>query len=289
MGKSSFASFPRQPRSLLASGLFLLLFTAVVAAAAMTQNSNNHHQNQKRNMPITTTTRTATKPRILCLHGLGQSGTIFSNKIGGARRKLARHFELDFLDGPVTLPILQEQDQEEQEGEKGRGIGGPAQGGYGWWVRDERGQHVGVEAPFEYIRKYTQGKEQYDALLGFSQGGLLATALALSGDMPTIKAVVTAGAPHVQDTFDVALARALQQSNDSLPVVVEQGKAIPKLHFAGETDAVIPVERVERLSQEGGNGTILLHEKGHLFPTKAEQVNAMVAFLEQHLLADTTA
>ncbi len=197
------------------------------------------------------------KPRILCLHGLSQSASTFSNKIGGARRKLSRFYELDFLDGPITY------------GE-----------GRGWWIRNEHGQQVGVETPFEYIRNHIQDNH-YDAILGFSQGGLLATALALSGDVPNLKAIVTAGAPHVEETFQVAFKRAPDD------ITIQTGRAIPKLHFAGETDTIIPVERVEKLSHEGGNGKLVLHEKGHLFPTKASDVNEMMDFLDRHLLSST--
>lgn len=263
--------------------LFAVLSFPTIGEAMSQQNQNYKHpraasESQGSMMPMTT------KPRILCLHGLSQSGAIFSNKIGGARRKLTRQFELDFLDGPVSLQVEGRSVNEDDVQAPGGGSGG---GGsyYGWWTRNEHGQHVGVEATFEYIRQYILTQQDYDAVLGFSQGGLLATALALSGDMPSLKAVVTAGAPHVDDALDVALARGTQrQEENGGGWTVETGKAIPKLHFAGETDAIIPVDRVERLSSEGGNGTVLLHEKGHLFPTKAAQVNAMMEFLEQHLL-----
>ena len=44
-----------------------------------------------------------TKPRILCLHGKAQTAESFPKKIGGARRKLERAFDLTFLDGPIDL------------------------------------------------------------------------------------------------------------------------------------------------------------------------------------------
>jgi Serine hydrolase (FSH1) len=49
------------------------------------------------------TTTTTRMKRILCLHGKFQSGAIMSNKIAGARRKLARVYQLDFLNGPILL------------------------------------------------------------------------------------------------------------------------------------------------------------------------------------------
>jgi len=118
----------------------------------------------------------------------------------------------------------------------------------------------------------------------------LATALALSGDFPKLRAVVTAGAPHVDDTFEIARQRALKKDEQSPAAdgqtTWESGQTIPKLHFAGETDTIIAVERVEKLCEVGGNGKLLLHEKGHLFPTKADSVNAMIDFLEEHLLKE---
>ena len=88
------------------------------------------------------------KPRILCLHGRYQSGSIFRNKIAGARRKLEREYELHFLDGPILL------NEEEKV--------------YGWWNRDENGKHTLVEEAFEYVIEQTKA-EQYDAIIGFSQ------------------------------------------------------------------------------------------------------------------------
>jgi len=203
----------------------------------------------------------ARKPRILCLHGLTQSGASFSDKIGGARRKLTRFYDLDFLDGPYPA-----QDFEGNES------------GLGWWARDDMGRHVGVEKTFEYVHDYTKGKH-YDAILGFSQGGLLATALALSGDVSgDIKAVVTAGAPYRKDAFEVALARAAASATKV------DGKTIPKFHFAAYSDLTVPVKWVEDLSEAGGNGQIVLHEKGHMFPTQASLVGQMMDFLALHVL-----
>lgn len=211
--------------------------------------------------PMTQTTSPPTMKRILCLHGKSQSGSVLSNKIAGARRKLSRVYELDFLDAPI---------EEDADGQQ-----------LAWWLRDEKGQDILVENAFEYVLKQTEGK-QYDALLGFSQGGLLATALVFTGKFHHVKAVVTAGAPYVPAPFQVA--KHLAQNDDS---IIAMGKEIPKLHFAGETDIMIPVERVRMLCEEGGNGELVIHDKGHLFPTKAESVNRMMAFLEASLSGET--
>jgi hypothetical protein len=46
---------------------------------------------------------------------------------------------------------------------------------------------------------------------------------------------------------------------------------------------MIPVESVNQLCEVGGNGEVVVHEKGHLFPTKAVHVNYMLEFLEKSL------
>eukprot|EP00980_Cylindrotheca_fusiformis_P009446 scaffold2068_cov96-Cylindrotheca_fusiformis.AAC.2 len=210
---------------------------------------------------MTTSSPPKAMKRILCLHGKSQSGTVLANKIAGARRKLARVYELDFLDAPV---------EEDSSGEQ-----------LAWWILDDQRQEILVDKAFEYVIRQTEGK-QYDALLGFSQGGLLATALALSGKMPEIQAVVTAGAPYRQLPFDIALSLASETET-------AEGKAIPKLHFAGETDAMIPVQSVYQLCEAGGNGEVVVHDKGHLFPTKAVHVNYMMEFLEKSLASESEA
>jgi len=211
------------------------------------------------------------KPRILCLHGKSQSGAILSNKIKGATRKLTRVYDLDFLDGPILEAPKAREGAEDQ----------PQQ--YAWWIRNEQGRDILMHECFEYVLAQIKD-QQYDAILGFSQGGLLATALVSSGKMPGVKAVVTAGAPFVQDAWDFAFSPS-SETGDKNPetLMIANGMAVPKLHFAGETDTLIPVERVEELCDQGGNGILVIHEKGHMFPTKAVSVNKMMEFLQDNV------
>jgi predicted esterase len=205
---------------------------------------------------------TITKQRILCLHGKNQSGAIMSNKIGGARRKLARVYDLHFLDAPVVLPTGDDNDIAQ----------------LAWWLRDEEtGKHSNVQEAFDYVVAQTNKEGQsYDAIVGFSQGGALATALALSGALKSVRAVITAGAPYIEEAFEVATILA---NNDD----IQQGLAIPKLHFAGETDVMVPVDSTRTLCEKGGTGELTVHVKGHLFPTNAVHTNYMMEFLAQAL------
>ena len=192
------------------------------------------------------------KPRILCLHGRYQSGSIFRNKIAGARRKLEREYELHFLDGPILL------NEEEEEEDKV----------YGWWNRDENDKHTLIHEAFDYVIEQTKA-EQYDAIIGFSQGGTLATALAVSGAMPNIRAICTAGAPCTHEVLEIA--EELSSSKNGLD--------IPKLHLSGETDSMVSVESTKELVEKGGNGQLIIHDQGHLFPTRSARVKEILDFL----------
>lgn len=240
--------------------------------ASSTSNNPSSGPGPMLSVPKTSNSATGT-PRILCLHGAYQSASTFYNKIAGARRKLSRAFELDFLDGPVEID--QEQVDDATEGDEG--------GRYiprAWWRRDNDGRHVITRETFDYVCEKTHGRH-YDALIGFSQGGTLATALALSGTVPGVKVVITAGAPLVDEAFIVAadIAASNYKSDNS---AVDR-LAMPKLHLAGERDDLVDVELTRALCERGGGGEMVLHEQGHLFPTRAAIVNRVIDFLSKAL------
>lgn len=238
--------------------------------------------NKKLAVGTSSITRTASasvstsKMKILCLHGRCQSGSMMSNKIAGARKKLQRVYDLDFLDAPFEIKTDVANDGDQQQPPPPRQLE--------WWTRDESTgkPQSNVKEAFEYVIENTKDKE-YDAVLGFSQGGLLGTAMVLMGAFPTVRAVVTAGSPFRQEPFDAADQFVLQLEQEELSNITKQGKDIPKLHFAGETDVMVPVNSVQQLCEIGGNGRVIIHEKGHLFPTKAVYVNEMLEFLKMTL------
>ena len=212
------------------------------------------------------------KPAILCLHGRQQNAATFALKISGARKKLSRMYECDFLDAP--LPILS------SHSENGRA----------WWEKDEAGRIVGLEEAFDHIRQRVrqrrdEGKSEYCAILGFSQGGTLAASLAVAGIVdivPKVEAVITAGSPMVEEVMEYASSfrRSISEapiSNIECPVIV------PMLHFAGETDAMVSVESTMKLCKAAGSGEVKVHDRGHMFPTRAADVRVILEFLGHHV------
>ena len=234
------------------------------------------------------------KPRVLCLHGYCQSGRAFSNKIAGARRKLDRAYDLTFLDGPMLLPSTSAGDDDETDDTKDDDDGLLLLSPRGWWRRSEAtGEYTHVREAFEYVLRHVEEEgETYDAVIGFSQGGTLATSLAVSGVLgPDLRAVVTAGAPYVDEAFVIAseLRRSSSlpsSSSSSAPNDDEvEGchDAVPKLHFAGSTDALVSMESTAELCRRGGGGTLVVHDRGHLFPTRSANVKEVLDFLDASL------
>jgi hypothetical protein len=222
---------------------------------------------------------TSCKPRILCLHGYCQHGSIFSNKIAGARRKIEREYDLHFLDGPILLPPVGIEIGDNAIDEFGAAE--PASLSLlpprGWWCKSETGDSTLIHEAFEYIARHVEEEcVQYDAIIGFSQGGTLATALALSGVLgPKLRAVVTTGAPYNHEVFQIALE--LQSAS---PNVVNGFDNVPKLHFAGSTDALVSMESTSELCKVGGSGKLIVHDQGHLFPTRSARVKEILDFLD---------
>lgn len=189
-----------------------------------------------------------------------------------------------------------------------------------WWERDENNNHYLVSEAIEYIRQHIvsllrqeqQRKEEegvvtdtkddddtivvtqqpidhdsinyhyYDAIIGFSQGGTLATALA--GILPGIQAVVTAGAPYHEQVFTFAEEFCWNSKNNNDDTSYQDRLSnLPKLHFAGLTDMLVPIESTKRLCDYSGNSQLLIHEQGHTFPTRSKQVNDILDFLHKNI------
>ena len=219
----------------------------------------------------------AKKPKVLCLHGKFQNASLFANKIAGARRKLAREYELCFIDGPIIL-------EEGFNGVPVDAVNPPRS----WWLRSEDGRtHTLIREALEYAIRQND-REDIVAILGFSQGGTLASGLALSGAFPNLKCVVTAGAPCVAEVFEEAAILAEEyntshRSNDNPNSLYDVGLRIPKFHMAGENDALVDVDSTRSLSEKAGRGTFIVHEQGHLFPTRSARVQEVLDFFERHI------
>jgi predicted alpha/beta hydrolase family esterase len=95
--------------------------------------------------------------------------------------------------------------------------------------------------------------------------------------------VVTAGAPMITEAFENAAILADEYKKEESISLYDLGLRIPKFHMAGENDALVALESTKQLCEKGGSGTFVVHEQGHLFPTRSGRVQLVLDFLAKHL------
>ncbi len=254
-------------------------------------------------------TPTKRKAKILCLHGYLQNAETFRAKTGALRKGLKSKAEFVFVEAPYDAQIasadllkaaggVQKEQDEEGEGEE---EGKPQQQqGKSWWnwtdttedgslqPRPSKALHYkGVEATLELLKAELE-KHQPDGILGFSQGAT-ATVLLLAALQQEFQAQGTG------DEDAVALPKFAIVVSGFYPrdeVVAESIKAarptVPALFVAGETDALVAMDRTRELMDccEDGVTSMLVHGGGHFVPTwKGEFKETVSAFIDKHFFA----
>ncbi|KAF2100298.1 hypothetical protein NA57DRAFT_73908 [Rhizodiscina lignyota] len=112
-------------------------------------------------------------PKILALHGVGQSGVMFRRRTATIVDTLSPlGYEFVFITGPCDIAgtaYIHARQEDWKPGDDERS----------WWETDEVGQrHVGIEAAMEIWGKALKEHGPFVGALGFSQGGCSAASLA---------------------------------------------------------------------------------------------------------------
>ena len=180
------------------------------------------------------------RPRVLMLHGYGQTLETFREKTGAIRRVLGSHCELIYIQGAHSVTNF--------KGETG----------YAWWTFENEAEfftatsYQGVEASIELIRR----ELPFDGIVGFSQGGAFASFL--SGLFP-LKFSILIGAYPVTDP-----TCRKHYKKDSTRY----------LHVYGEQDSIVLPERSKILHELLG-GEIVAHPGRHVIPRLKEYRNVL--------------
>ncbi|KAJ5644543.1 hypothetical protein N7507_010554 [Penicillium longicatenatum] len=120
--------------------------------------------------------------KVLCLHGKGTSGAIFKSQTSSFRAQLRqKDIQFDFIDGPYK-----------SEPAAGVDMFYPPPY-YGFW---ERGSVDDIRTACVWLREYISTHGPYDAVMGFSQGTVLASAYLLFHEEET---------PYLPVPFQVAI------------------------------------------------------------------------------------
>ncbi|CAG9464801.1 unnamed protein product [Pedinophyceae sp. YPF-701] len=252
--------------------------------------------------------------RVLCLHGFRQTASGLRGRTHALAKKLRDVAELDFVDAPHHLPVFMRASTRAGAAERagdspprssGNGAGhGPAPRRA--WLRSRADAEAfakhgpaPVPAPARtegaaQLLEQTEGWAEsvrvleealaagpaYDGVLGFSQGGGVAAALAAAsrgGTAPLRFCICASG--YLPGCAEVR--RAVGGSGSG-------GVDVPSLHLYGSNDRQVPREMSEELmgAFRPDCVTSYVHSKGHIIPADAATLRRVTAFLRQFLPAD---
>jgi predicted esterase len=204
---------------------------------------------------------------LLALHGFTLNGAAMRAALGGLEAELSRHVELVFPDAPnVCTPgavdrLYQVWPMPRSEPPHRC-----------WWDASDDGRvYQGLEQSLELTRELIE-RHAPVALLGFSQGAMLAATLAAlssNGKLPVLSFVVlVAGAPP--------RASALLGEFDR-PVDV------PSLHVWGERDQLSGPRSPELFQRfEASSREMVTWEGGHSVPTSGPAASQLVDFVARY-------
>ncbi|CAK9830102.1 Esterase AGAP003155 [Anthophora retusa] len=199
----------------------------------------------------------ASKLRILAIHGYAQSDIIFKAKLGSLRKGFKKEVDFVFLRAPHKVPMKINFEIDETEE------------GYGWWFNTE--DHVfkaivpsnlaaGFENSLTLVEKTFQECGPFDGILGFSQGAAFVTLLCSMQQKNLL-----------QIKFDFAIIISGFKSMCAPHAIYYDEKiSIPSLHIYGKTDQIIPIAMTEELGEMFVNKRSIIHEGGHYIPSKKE-------------------
>jgi pimeloyl-ACP methyl ester carboxylesterase len=206
------------------------------------------------------------KTRLIALHGFTQNAAVLRASLEPLLAELGARVDLVCPDGPQHCS-----DESIERMQRMWGLDRRAPPYLSWWNATDDGR---------VYRGWDESRAQLAALaaegpfgvLGFSQGAMVATAiaaLAAHGEFPVPKfAILVAGrAPRADD----------------LRARLEQPLPMPSLHVWGERDTMVHAvaqQLVEHFAPE--QREVVTWPGPHAIPTRGEAAQAIVRFVERH-------
>ncbi|GEQ72456.1 hypothetical protein JCM33374_g6143 [Metschnikowia sp. JCM 33374] len=249
-------------------------------------------------------------PRILCLPGFLQSGSLLAEKSSGLRKLLTKklNYDLVYLDPPVIistkdqLPFKLSVDPQE-ENERWADIVAKDVNRC-WWLKSSSNDYVGFEDAMKYIVKHLEENGPYDGIIGFSQGAAMSAIVANSIEKLVPKngplGIAVLFSPFAF-TVPKNTNEEMAQLNSEITDLKEYTSRVDlnplyKTYFEpqsspstkmvavyGTEDAVVPPVRTEYLCSLYPEIEIVKHDGGHYMPNKKSFLNPIVELFKGSL------
>lgn len=192
---------------------------------------------------------TKNRLKILCLHGWRQNGQVFRAKIKKMVKEFADIADFNFVTSPVeykpegdvleatisayeTVPVYTKQ--------------------RAWWISSEGNKiYQQNDISLAYLKQVWEKEGPFDGILGFAQGGTMASIMPCKGFNPQ---------------FLILISSYFPRADDFKFMDVENSLTTPSIHIFGRNDILVIPERSKKLHQMFKSGILIEHKGGHFTP-----------------------
>lgn len=224
-------------------------------------------------------------PKVLVLHGYGQSAHIFSKRLAALRKSFGKDLEFVFINAPhvlepvdltghgITLDALGASEVSAVSED-------PALKPRAWYKSDPtRTRTDGLEESLAFLRD-TLKAQRLEGVFGFSQGAAMAALLAALLERPHRYApfLVDGEPPHPPLKFCVSVS-GFKIAGPMSAAVFSDGYATPTLHVLGKNDIIVVEERSRVLINISIGKRVEEHDGGHFVPSKASWRTFLKAYM----------
>lgn len=227
---------------------------------------------------------------VLLLHGWAQNSSVFASRIDRLLRKLRNDgFECIVADAPHQLPALVDNDVSSRSNAQCwfyYNIDHPSDTTNS---QEDTTEYIGLDESIAQIRTildHQQRMGKHVAILGFSQGAVLAHVIAMtllfgshnvvtnnsdSTNWTCLKACIFYGGWPASSPSHSTFSH-----NEPQPQLT-----IPSMHFIGRNDHRVDSAKSEALARCFKNPTIIYHNKGHAVCQQSEHYESLASFLKR--------
>ncbi|KAI0521068.1 serine hydrolase FSH [Xylaria bambusicola] len=248
--------------------------------------------------PTSSIPKGKTELKILMLHGYTQSGPLFSAKTKALNKLLIKalspaplnlHPTLIFPSGPHRLRpsdipgYVPSEDPSQRRDDDDLD-------NWAWFRKDDAtGSYAGLDDGMHRVATAIREADGVDGVLGFSQGGCMASLVASALEQPH-RAPVAESQPWLPELRAANGGRPLKfcvvysgfhATPSDLQWLFEPALATPTLHFLGGLDTVVEEKRSMALVERCRDPMVLTHPGGHYVPVARDWVMQLAGWLRQ--------
>lgn len=196
-----------------------------------------------------TSSTSSSRFKILCLHGWRQNGRVFRMRCKKMIRELRDIADFHFPTSPTSYEP--EGDQLEATLAAYETIPNYSNQCV-WWISSENNEYYQhVDTSLAFLQQVWEREGPFDGVLGFAQGGTMASILDYKGFSPQFLILISSYVPRALEFKSMNQERLLKT---------------PSIHILGLEDILVVPDRSRKLSQIFENSVLIEHSAGHFTP-----------------------